>query len=92
MKRLVRIYAHVYHHHFELVEELKAVEHLNTSVSERFEINLSLSFQFKHFILFTREFGLIDNHLLDPMRELIDQLLPRSSMNITNEEFPTTSI
>lgn len=34
MKRLFRIYAHVYHHHFELVEELKAVEHLNTSVSK----------------------------------------------------------
>lgn len=33
MKRLFRIYAHVYHQHFQLIEELKAVAHLNTSVS-----------------------------------------------------------
>lgn len=38
MKRLFRIYAHVYHEHFDYVKQLNAVEHLNTS--------------FKHFILF----------------------------------------
>jgi len=32
MKRLFRVYSHVYHQHFNLIEQLAAVAHLNTSV------------------------------------------------------------
>ncbi|VDN05632.1 unnamed protein product [Thelazia callipaeda] len=59
-KRLFRVYAHVYHQHLELIEQLNAVEHLNTS--------------FKHFMLFIREFDLIDSKQLAPLRSFIDQV------------------
>jgi len=63
MKRLFRIYAHVYHQHFKTIEQLKAIEHLNTS--------------FKHFILFVKEFDLIESKELAPLQDLIDLLAPR---------------
>lgn len=62
MKRLFRVYAHIYHQHFELIEQLKAIEHLNTS--------------FKHFILFVQEFNLIDTKQLFPLEDLIQKLSP----------------
>ena len=45
-KRLFRVYAHIYHSHFQKIVSLKEEDHLNTC--------------FKHFIMFTNEFGLID--------------------------------
>ncbi|CAD6247426.1 unnamed protein product [Miscanthus lutarioriparius] len=45
-KCLFRVYAHIYHSHFQKIVSLKEEDHLNTC--------------FKHFILFTNEFGLID--------------------------------
>lgn len=62
MKRLFRVYAHIYNQHFELIEQLKAIEHLNTS--------------FKHFIQFVREFNLIDSKQLSPLEDLIQKLSP----------------
>jgi len=61
MRRLFRVYAHVYHEHYLLVEQLGAVEHMNTS--------------FKHFALFSREFKLIDEADEEPLRELIERLV-----------------
>ncbi|KAI6222464.1 MOB kinase activator 1A [Aphelenchoides fujianensis] len=60
MKRLFRVYAHIYHHHFAYIEQLKAIEHLNTS--------------FKHFLLFVREFQLVEAAQLAPLTELIEKL------------------
>ncbi|KAI6228889.1 MOB kinase activator 1A [Aphelenchoides fujianensis] len=60
MKRLFRVYAHIYHHHFVYIEQLKAIEHLNTS--------------FKHFLLFVREFQLVEAAQLAPLAELIEKL------------------
>lgn len=65
MKRLFRVYAHIYHQHFELIEQLKAIEHLNTS--------------FKHFILFVQEFNLIDTKQLSPLEDLIQKLSPQTT-------------
>jgi len=61
MKRLFRIYAHIYYQHFQDVEQLKEEAHLNTS--------------FKHFVLFTNEFKLIETKELIPLQDLIDKLL-----------------
>jgi len=61
MKRLFRVYAHIYHQHFTRVEQLKAIEHLNTS--------------FKHFMLFVQEFNLIDQKQLEPLSELVKELI-----------------
>ncbi|GFZ16626.1 Mob1/phocein family protein [Actinidia rufa] len=61
-KRLFRVYAHIYHSHFQKIVSLKEEAHLNTC--------------FKHFILFTCEFGLIDKKELAPLQELIESIVP----------------
>jgi MOB kinase activator 1 len=60
LKRLFRVYAHIYHQHFPEVVRLGEEAHLNTS--------------FKHFIFFVQEFQLIDRRELAPLQELIDKL------------------
>eukprot|EP00270_Netrium_digitus_P001445 TRINITY_DN11568_c0_g1_i1.p1 TRINITY_DN11568_c0_g1~~TRINITY_DN11568_c0_g1_i1.p1 ORF type:complete len:212 (+),score=54.65 TRINITY_DN11568_c0_g1_i1:235-870(+) len=59
-KRLFRVYAHIYHSHFQKIVSLKEEAHLNTC--------------FKHFILFTHEFSLIDMKELAPLEELIESI------------------
>jgi len=61
LKRLFRVYAHIYHQHFSHVVNLGEEAHLNTS--------------FKHFIYFVQEFGLIDKRELAPLQELIEKLI-----------------
>lgn len=60
LKRLFRVYAHIYHQHFSEVVQLGEEAHLNTS--------------FKHFIFFVQEFNLIDKRELAPLQELIEKL------------------
>lgn len=89
LKRLFRVYAHIYHQHFDSVIQLQEEAHLNTS--------------FKHFIFFVQvqqsllkwclvpfirfvsvfhfavccllqEFNLIDRKELVPLQELIEKL------------------
>ncbi len=60
LKRLFRVYAHIYHQHFSEIVQLQEEAHLNTS--------------FKHFIFFVQEFNLIDRKELAPLQELIDRL------------------
>ena len=60
LKRLFRVYAHIYHQHFKEVVQLSEEAHLNTS--------------FKHFIFFVQEFNLIEKRELAPLQELIDKL------------------
>lgn len=62
MKRLFRVYTHIYHEHLDLIEQLNALEHLNTS--------------FKHFMLFVQEFRMIDSKQLAPLQDFIDRLIP----------------
>ncbi|CAG9464194.1 unnamed protein product [Pedinophyceae sp. YPF-701] len=61
LKRLFRVYGHMYHCHFRNVCALGAEAHLNTC--------------FKHFMFFTIHFSLIDAKELAPLQELIDQLV-----------------
>jgi MOB kinase activator 1 len=60
-KRLFRVYAHVYHHHFTQIVALGQEPHLNTSL--------------KHFVLFSKEFGLIEKQELMPLEDLIKSLI-----------------
>lgn len=60
LKRLFRVYAHIYHQHFKEVVSLGEEAHLNTS--------------FKHFIYFIQEFDLIEKKELVPLHELIGRL------------------
>ena len=60
-KRLFRVYAHVYHQHFDKLQSLGAEAHLNTC--------------FKHFIFFVDEFKMIEPKELEPLKELIDKFM-----------------
>lgn len=64
-KRLFRVYAHIYHSHFQKIVGLGAEAHLNTC--------------FKHFIYFVREFQLIDEKEQEPLKELIDSLVGKDA-------------
>ncbi|CAA7059035.1 unnamed protein product [Microthlaspi erraticum] len=61
LKRLFRVYAHIYHSHFKKIVHLEAEAHLNTS--------------FKHFVLFVTEFKLVDKVELDALEELVEKIL-----------------
>nr|CAI5820784.1 unnamed protein product [Callosobruchus analis] len=65
LKRLFRVYAHIYHQHFSEVVHLGEEAHLNTS--------------FKHFIFFVQEFSLIERRELAPLQELIDKLTAKEA-------------
>lgn len=71
-KRIFRVYAHMYHSHFEQLSRLGAEAHLNTC--------------FKHFIFFTQAFGLVDRRELAPLQELIDTLqdLPPAQIGLNS--------
>lgn len=60
-KRLFRVYAHIYHLHFDQVMALGEEAHLNTS--------------FLHFVLFIQEFELVDKREQSPMASLIEVML-----------------
>jgi len=59
-KRLFRVYAHIYHAHFDRVVALDEEVHLNTS--------------FRHFMYFCLEFALVDRRELAPMEDFITSL------------------
>ena len=65
LKRLFRVYAHIYHEHFQQVIQLQEEAHLNTS--------------FKHFIYFIQEFDLVEKKELAPLQELIDKLTSKEN-------------
>ncbi|KAJ5076950.1 mob kinase activator-like 1 [Anaeramoeba ignava] len=60
-KRLFRVYAHIYHTHFDHITALDEETHLNSS--------------FKHFIFFVKEFRLVDKKELEPLKELVLSML-----------------
>lgn len=59
--RLFRVYAHIYHSHFQQICALGAEAHLNTL--------------FKHFVYFTGAFSLVKREELAPLGELVDGIL-----------------
>ncbi|CAN6863634.1 unnamed protein product [Brassica oleracea] len=61
LKRLFRVYAHIYHCHFQKVVNLKEEAHLNTC--------------FEHLVLFTSEYQLIDEAEMEPLKELVGKVL-----------------
>lgn len=60
-KRFFRVYAHIYHSHLKRIQRLGAEAHLNTC--------------FKHFMYFVKEFNLVDDKELAPMKDIIDKML-----------------
>ncbi|KDN43783.1 putative MOB1 protein [Tilletiaria anomala UBC 951] len=64
MRRLGRIYYHLYSSHFHQICALSIEAHLNTS--------------YRHFLLFVNEFGLIDPKEMAPLAELNEAILADS--------------
>ncbi len=65
-KRLFRVYAHIYHSHFNHIRLLEAKPHLNTS--------------FKHFVYFIDEFQLVEKKELIPLKQLIQEFKQRKKI------------
>ncbi|KAG7380175.1 hypothetical protein PHYPSEUDO_007655 [Phytophthora pseudosyringae] len=63
LKRLFRVYAHMYHNHLQNYVALHAESHLN--------------FCFKRFILFARHFELVEQKELNALRKLIQTLVAK---------------
>ncbi|CCK70456.1 Mob1p KNAG_0E01940 [Huiozyma naganishii CBS 8797] len=63
LRRLFRVYAHIYCHHFNEILELNLQTVLNTS--------------FRHFILFAQEFNLLRDADYGPLLELVSELKDR---------------
>ena len=60
-RRLFRVYAHIYHHHLTKVKSLREEAHMNTSL--------------KHFIYFVKEFELVTESELEPLKDYIERLV-----------------
>eukprot|EP01086_Lenisia_limosa_P006670 TRINITY_DN25686_c0_g1_i1.p1 TRINITY_DN25686_c0_g1~~TRINITY_DN25686_c0_g1_i1.p1 ORF type:complete len:211 (-),score=42.58 TRINITY_DN25686_c0_g1_i1:84-716(-) len=60
-KRFFRVFAHMYRVHFQDIESLGEVAHINT--------------MFKHFALFVTEFNLIDIKDMSPLEERVNKIL-----------------
>jgi MOB kinase activator 1 len=73
-KRLFRVYAHIYHTHFQHIMSLGMEYHLNTC--------------FKHFIFFIDRFRLVDAKELAPLAELIQQFKERGREMLEREGIP----
>jgi MOB kinase activator 1 len=71
-KRLFRVYAHIYHSHFQKIQGLGAEAHLNTC--------------FKHYIHFVMEFKLIEPKELEPLKDLVDSLLGKETKQTADEQ------
>merc|ERR1712032_685472 len=80
-RRLFRVYAHIYYSHFEYIIQQSAQAHVNSC--------------FKHFVLFVKEFGLVDDVEMEPLRDVINELLqtrdPRPDNSKTYESDPDVS-
>jgi len=62
-KRLFRVYAHIYYHHFEEIRKVGANAHLNSC--------------FKHYVYFALEFQLVEQADMAPLQDLIDRMKKR---------------
>lgn len=65
LRRLFRVYAHIYNHHFAQICALSLEAHLNTS--------------YRHFLLFVNEFQLVDPKELAPLNELNEAILDENA-------------
>ena len=68
LKRLFRVYAHIYHQHFQDVIALGVEPHLNTSL--------------KHFTFFVQEFSLVEKKELVPLQDVIEKLTNKPAKNV----------
>jgi len=59
-RRLLRVFVHVYYHHFDKMTQIGAEAHINTC--------------YKHFYYFVKEFGLIQSKEMEPLKDLTKSL------------------
>ena len=78
LKRLFRVYAHIYHQHFKEIVSLGEEAHLNTS--------------FKHFVYFIQEFELIDKKELAPLQVLITCIPSFTQLHADPSSLPPSSL
>ncbi|KAK9481103.1 Mob1/phocein [Lipomyces japonicus] len=65
-KQMFRIFAHIYHNHFDTIVHLGLEAHWNSF--------------FAHFISFSKEFELLDDREVEPLKELIDSFVAQGKV------------
>merc|ERR1719183_825208 len=65
-RRLFRVYAHIYYDHFDVIVQAEAQPHINSCL--------------KHFALFVDEFKLVRDKDIQPLKEVIRQLVETDSL------------
>ena len=75
LKRLLRVYGHIYHHHLSKFREMDAEAHLNTC--------------FKHLIYFVKEFELVSNNELAPLKNAMEDIIYKKNKNKPMKYKPT---
>lgn len=61
--KMFRVFAHIYFSHFDEIQELGIDKHLNTA--------------FKHFMLFSNEFELVEKSETVPLENIIKEVLKK---------------
>lgn len=88
LKRLFRVYAHIYHTHFDSIVSLGEEAHLNTSfkhfiyfvqVSDYYLCIFNILLWKLLIYIFQQEFVLIDRRELAPLQDYIDKLAGRET-------------
>jgi MOB kinase activator 1 len=69
LKRMFRVYGHIYHHHIHKMVALDCEAHLNTC--------------FKHFVYFVREFKLVDDREMLPLIDTIRHMMAKDKEKTT---------
>jgi len=72
MKRMFRVYAHIYYGHLKHIQEINAESHLNTC--------------FKHWYFFVQEFELVQLESMEPMLQVIE-LIKESERTEKSSDF-----
>eukprot|EP00039_Didymoeca_costata_P019099 m.336231 g.336231 ORF g.336231 m.336231 type:complete len:218 (+) comp17790_c0_seq1:204-857(+) len=69
-RRMLRVFVHIYYHHYEKMTQISAEAHINTC--------------YKHFFYFIDEFNLVDMKELEPLKDLTKSLkiVPKSQRNM----------
>mmetsp|Transcript_21435 Transcript_21435/g.31679 ORF Transcript_21435/g.31679 Transcript_21435/m.31679 type:complete len:84 (+) Transcript_21435:2-253(+) len=76
-KRLFRIYAHIFHAHYQEMMECEADAHLNHS--------------FKFFVYFVKEFDLVSNEELEPLKDLVSLYLRKKNEAVAAASAPSSA-
>lgn len=77
LRRMFRVYCHVFHHHWDKIEEVDAVPLTNSCL--------------KHLLFFMQEFGLLPEKEAAPLQDFIDEMVAKEDAKSAKKAAPTAA-